>query len=82
MTLIGVGGNSGTDEDEYAAFVDSTGTGGMTHVFDPSGDIWGSYRVFSQPAWAFINDDGTVSTQTRSFGKDEILEEAQKLADS
>ena len=36
-------------------------------------DAFLEFGVPSQPSWAFINDDGTVSVQLTSFEQDEIF---------
>ena len=79
VTIIGVGGASGNSEDEYAAFVNSTDTGAITQVWDPAGDLWGQFDIFSQPAWVLVNDDGTSETVIGSFDLDDILDAAEDL---
>ena len=60
-------------------FVSGTGVDGLRHVADGSGDIWSSYEITSQPAWVFINDDGTATTLVSALGEDRLAEQAEAL---
>ncbi len=54
-------GMAGHDTDEaHQAFVDEHGLGEMLHVVDEDGSLWSQYGVSYQPAWVFIDEDGTV----------------------
>ena len=41
--------------------------------------IWERYGVVSQPAFAFINDDGTVETNIGAMGLEGLTEAAEAL---
>lgn len=41
--------------------------------------MWERYEVFSQPAFAFINDDGTVETRIGAMGEEGLIEAAEAL---
>ena len=60
-------------------FVSDTGTEGITHLDDGSGDIWASYEIYAQPAYAFITDDGRVETYIGSLGGDRLADIIEKL---
>ncbi len=60
-------------------FIDDTGVDGLRHVADESGDIWRSYDIGSQPAWVFINDDGTATRLISRLGEDGLIDEAEAL---
>jgi len=77
VNIVGVAGR-----DDLAAmedFVSRTGTDSIEHVADITGEIWGDYQIVSQPAWAFINDDGTVETNLGALGADGIVERIEDL---
>ena len=42
--------------------------------------MWGRYQVTSQPAFVFINDDGTVETRMGAMGLDGLTEVAERLS--
>jgi len=80
VELIGVPGQS--DEDAMRAFTAEYGVEGFEHIVDADGTLWQNFDVFSQPAFAFINDDGTVETVAGAMGKQGILDAANELAAS
>jgi len=49
-------------------FVSEFEVGAFDHVVDDGGDIWGYYGIFTQPSFAFINDDGTVQVFLGAMG--------------
>jgi len=63
-------------------FVSDTGTGGLTHVVDADGSIWSSYEVFAQPAYAFIDDSGSVEVFVGALGEDALVERMNALAEA
>ncbi len=78
VEVIGVAGRGETAEMED--FVADTGTGGLTHVVDANGSIWSSYDVFAQPAYAFIDDSGSVEVFVGALGKTALVERMTALA--
>jgi len=42
-------------------------------------DAFVEFGVPSQPAWAFINDDGTVSVELTSYEQDELFARIDEL---
>ena len=60
-------------------FISSTGVGGLRHVSDESGDIWREYEITSQPAWVFINDDGTSTSVASTLGENGLTSEIETL---
>ena len=60
-------------------FISSTGVGGLRHVSDESGDIWRDYEITSQPAWVFINDDGTSTSVASTLGENGLTSEIETL---
>jgi thiol-disulfide isomerase/thioredoxin len=77
ITLIGVPGRG--DLDEMRRFVDDTGTGSLTHVADLGGDIWSAFGVYGQPAFAFIDDGGSVEVFIGGMGGDALAERIDEL---
>ena len=77
VPIIGVAGRANIDD--ILQFVQSTGTNGFPHIADLEGGIWESFGVGSQPAWVYINDDGTWTQETRSLGHDGLTEKVEEL---
>ncbi len=77
VILFGVTGHG--EVADMADFVTETGTGGITHIADPNGSIWNAYGVYSQPAFAFIDDDGTVDVFVGSLGDDALVKRIDNL---
>lgn len=77
IRVIGVA--SRDDVDAIRGFVDSYQVQGFEHIIDEGGVIWERYGVFSQPAFAFINDDGTVETNIGAMGLEGLTEAAEAL---
>lgn len=57
VEIIGVPGLS-SDVDAMIEFVESTGSGGVTHVLDQTGEIWAQFGVTQQRTYVYVNDDG------------------------
>jgi len=77
VNFVGVAGRGETAE--MRDFVSDTGTGGITHLDDSSGDIWASYEIYGQPAFAFITDDGRLETYVGSLGGDGLADIIDEL---
>ncbi len=43
-------------------FITGLSVDAFPHIADPDGGIWSDFGIRSQPAFAFINDDGTFDT--------------------
>jgi len=67
------------DADAIRGFVDNYEVQGFEHIIDEGGVIWERYGVVSQPAFAFINDDGTVETNIGAMGLEGLTEAAEAL---
>jgi thiol-disulfide isomerase/thioredoxin len=78
VTMIGVAGLS--DAEQAKEFVDAHGVGGFTHVYDTDGSLWELFGVTGQPAFAYVDDDGTFTVEQGGIGKWDILKNAQALA--
>jgi len=77
LTVVGVAGRGGVDD--MAAFVADTGTGHITHIVDSDGAIWSAYGVYGQPAFAFIDDDGSVQLFIGSLGEEALVDRVDTL---
>lgn len=53
---------------------DFVGRHGLTfpNLRDDTGDIFTRFGVFGQPAWAFVDADGTVDTVFGALSEDEL----------
>lgn len=80
VEVIGVAGRGEVPAME--GFVADTGTGGLTHVVDDDGSIWSSCEVFAQPAYAFIDDSGTVEVFVGALGEDALVQRMNALAEA
>ena len=61
------------------AFVDEFGVGGFPHLADVTATVWAEYDVTSQPAFAFINDDGSADVVVGALGEDGLRERLDAL---
>jgi thiol-disulfide isomerase/thioredoxin len=80
VEVVGVAGRGEVPAME--GFVADTGTGGLTHVVDATGDIWSDYGVFAQPAFAFVSADGEVEVFVGTMGEDALVERMTSLAEA
>ena len=77
VNFVGVAGRA--EVLEMQEFVSDTGTQGIIHLNDSSGEIWASYEIYSQPAYAFITDDGRLETYAGSLGRDGLADIIENL---
>jgi len=78
VTIIGVAGRD--DADAMAAFVEDHGVSDIVHISDEELIIWRELGITSQPAWAYVNDDGTVEVEQGALGEEGILAKMNELA--
>ena len=64
------------------AFVNDNLVTDFEHLIDVDGVIWTELNIFDQPAFAFVNDDGTVDVNVGSFEQEELAARVQALIDS
>ena len=67
--------------DDLAAiqgFIDDRGVGAFPHIVDETGEIWSSFDVRSQPAFVFVNGDGSIEN-TGSLSEDALIERVEAL---
>lgn len=77
VRFLGVPGRGSVAE--MRQFVADTGTGELTHVVDDDGALWQRFGVVSQPAFAFVRADGSVSTFAGGLDEDGLREAADDL---
>ena len=75
--MIGVAGRD--DLSAIQGFIDERGVGAFPHLVDDTGEIWAAFDVRSQPAFVFIDDDGTVSRPTGSLSEAAITDRLEEL---
>lgn len=78
VEVVGVPGKGDTAEME--AFVAETRTGGLRHLVDDDGSIWRGFGVIGQPAFAFVDDDGTVEVFNGGLGFGPLTERMAELS--
>ncbi|MGK2930036.1 MAG: hypothetical protein ACSLFO_10720 [Acidimicrobiales bacterium] len=61
------------------SFIDRHGLGDFDHLVDDDGSLWQRFDIASQPAWAFVNDDGTVKRLVGALGEDGLRAEIDRL---
>lgn len=66
VTIIGVAGRD--DVGPMQDFVAEHGLEDMTHVVDADGAVWASYGISYQPAWVFVDADGTTAVAAGALG--------------
>ena len=70
VTVLGVAGRDELSAME--AFVEDLGVGAFPHVANDDLDIWARYEVRSQPAFVFIDGDGTFETVISAMGESSL----------
>lgn len=78
VEFVGIGGG-GSSTGNMERFVEEVGVGGFPHFADTSGDVWVSFGVTYQPAFAFIDDSGEIDAFIASYSADELRAEAEAL---
>lgn len=77
---VAVVGVAGRDElDAIQGFIAERGVDSFPHISDQSGDVWASFGISSQPAFVFINDDGTIAATTGVLGESGIDQQVEAL---
>lgn len=60
-------------------FLGGNGVNRFTHTLDGDGSLWAAFGIGSQPAVAFINDDGTIDVRQGAISEDELAERIEEL---
>jgi hypothetical protein len=80
VNFLGVAGRA--DVGAMEQFLADTGADNLTHVNDESGDIWTGFGVPTQPAFAYIDDDGSVELVVGRQGQQSLSAVAERLSAS
>lgn len=75
--IVGVASRDSIEQMD--AFLADTGVDTFPHAADIDGDVWEFYGIGSQPAFVFINDDGTFDTRLGSLDEDGLTERVEQL---
>lgn len=71
VAFVGIGGLE-KDPARLRAFVSRTGTRGLTHLDDRTGDLYAHFDVAAQSSFVFLAPDGTVSRASGPLGAAEL----------
>lgn len=77
VTFVGVAGLGETDD--MVTFVEDYDVGAFEHLNDVDGSLWQRFDVVRQPAYAFIDDTGTVEIVRGELGEDGIADRVATL---
>ncbi len=72
VTFVGVAGLGETDA--MREFVDDYAVDGFEHLVDLDGSLWQRFDVVQQPAYAFVDDDGSVEVVRGEIGAEGIAD--------
>jgi hypothetical protein len=61
------------------AFIEEFGLDGFAHLGDQDGSVWAEFEIRSQPAWVFLNDDGTLETFNGPLGAEGLTTRLEAL---
>ena len=76
---LGVLGVAGLDDlDNMQPFVDRTKTGPITHLGDPTGEIWRRFKVTQQSTYVLLDATGKV-TFSGVLGGDDLRDKVAEL---
>ena len=78
--MIGVAGRD--DLDVFVEWVTENGVDGFDHIADADGSVWQEFNVTTQPAFAFINDDGEVETRLGKMGLGSLTDRITQLIEA
>ncbi|CAL9371589.1 Thiol-disulfide oxidoreductase ResA [Nocardiopsis dassonvillei] len=70
VEFIGVAGLG--EVGDMHAFASDTGTGHLRHIVDEDGTIWSDFGVVGQPAFAFVEPDGTFETVPGTLADEDL----------
>jgi thiol-disulfide isomerase/thioredoxin len=80
VAFVGIAGRSDSIP-EMEEFLDWTGTGtdNAVHVADVDGSIWEGFGVALQPAFYFVNQDGTARRAGSGLTEEDLMAEVEIL---
>lgn len=77
VVFVGVAGLG--EVADMLAFVDDYEVGAFEHLVDPDGSLWQRFGVVQQPAYAFVDDTGSVEVYRGALGEDGLAERVGSL---
>lgn len=77
VRFVGVAGHDGVPA--MQAFVDKYRLGGFTELADTGGMIWAKFGVTHQPAYAFLDSQGSISVVKGSMSESQLAERVHAL---
>lgn len=77
VTFIGVAGRD--DADAMTRFVADYGVDAFEHIADFDLELWRYFGITSQPAFVFINDDGSATGRLGALGVERLTERVESL---
>ncbi|MEO8328807.1 MAG: redoxin domain-containing protein [Candidatus Nanopelagicales bacterium] len=77
VVFVGVAGLG--EVADMRAFVDDYEVGAFEHLVDPDGSLWQRFGVVQQPAYAFVDDMGSVEVYRGALGEDGLAERVGNL---
>jgi len=80
VNFIGVAGHD--DAGAMTRFVADYSVGAFPHIADLDLVLWKAFGVTSQPAFVFINDDGTADGLIGGLGVDGLTSRVEQLIES
>lgn len=60
-------------------FINENGVTAFAHVIDDDGSVWSNFNVSTQPAWAFVDDDGSIEIVNGALGAEELTDRLNAL---
>lgn len=80
VELVGVAGRG--EPSSMEDFVSDTGMERFRHVVDGDGSVWSAYGVAQQPAFAFLDDTGSVEVVQGTLPAEELATRLSAMAES
>lgn len=80
VEIIGVAGRGETPA--MHDFVSDTGMEPFRHVIDYDGSVWSAYGVANQPAFAFLDDTGSVEVVQGTLPRPDLAARLSALAET
>ena len=80
VPVVGMAGRDDTGPMEE--FVARHGLGSLPHAVDDDGSLWADFGVRGQPAWVFIDRNGTTTLVFGALSEDALKERLDAIASS
>lgn len=78
VNFVGVAGRD--DLEAINDFIATLDVSGFPHIVDETGEVWAGYGITTQPAFVFINDDGSMETHVGALGVEGLTERLTALS--